>query len=462
MPQLGPYTAAMPRRIGLLLLLVAVTTAACLGSSSTATLQPPPSKLPTTPTDPSLTPTPSRTPTTVPGAIRTPTVQATWSARAPLGCPPPPTEIPTPPIEDVSEYGEMLLAYLNHGGSIERLAAYASEVHLLGDVGVDQGYATPDLDGDGIPEIAISLANFAEDENPGTVYVARCAGNRYELAYQVGDDMDYPTAQIYAVFDATGDGLVDLIIRQQGCGAHTCFEWLQVLSAHGFGATLRNRMADVYVDLPSTSFQFYGPMTDGSVQLVMTGNGVASVGAGPYHRRALTWVWQSEQDYFAVDELRYLPSEYRIHTVHDADRSYALRNYPLAMDIYNRVIHDSSLREWPTALVDPEVPAARGEELKAYARFRRVLTRLKMNDFASAEIHYQDLLENHPSGAAGAGFAQMGKSFWEAYAATDDFDAACRAAQDFAAAHTAEVIDPLYYGYSNPSYTPAGLCPIGP
>ena len=317
-----------------------------------------------------------------------------------------------------------------------------------------------DLNGDEIPEIAISLVDLFHGDRPGRVYVAMCQGNQFEMAYMSADNIQYHTAQIDTVFDITGDGLDDLIILLSSCGAHTCFDWLEVVVWSDYKFV--DRMSDTYFDLPSTSIEFFGPTTNGSYEIYMTGNGVASVGAGPYHRRAVTWVWDPFAGSFLPTDLSYLPSRWRIHYVHDGDQSFALGNYALALENYNRVINDSTLQDWPNFEWDPEYEESRPSELEAYARFRRILTRLKMGDLESAAVHYQDLIENHPPGAYGQAFAQMGEAFWSEFMASSDFSQACEAAQIFAPVSSSDDMPPLEYGYSNPTYTAAGMCPASP
>jgi hypothetical protein len=43
----------------------------------------------------------------------------------------------------------------------------------------------------------------------------------------------------------------------------------------------------------------------------------------------------------------------------------------------------------------------------------------------------------------------------------EDLAAGCTAAQVYAASHQGDVLGPLYYGYANPTYTEADLCPFG-
>ncbi len=368
--------------------------------------------------------------------------------------------MPVPALDEPLNFGEAFVQYLNGGGSFERLVEQAGRLGLLASRQEREASAQPDLNGDGHPEPVLSLVDWLAPESPGKLYVAKCEGGAYRLIYTTPDSRDYPRATIVAAFDQSGDGWDDLLISREGCGAHTCFAVVEVLM--WYQDALQNRLDDYYLDLPSPTIQVFGPMMDGSYQVVVTGNGVASIGAGPFHKRAVTWGWNPDTHTFRMVDYRFLPSNYRIHIVHEGDRSFALGNYAAALDYYNRVIHDSTLEDWPVYEGDPDLAPRRRQELAAYARFRRILVRLKLGDPASAEVHYQDLIDRHPPGAPGAGFAQMGRVFWEKFTSSGDLEAACAAAQRYAAANPAEVLDPLEYGYSNPTYSPAGLCPTAP
>lgn len=447
-PYGGLYTPRMAHRFALLTAMLTLGLVACSWFTTAPAA---------TPTSMPIEARPTVTSTPRPTLGATLTLSPTAAALPSLGCPPPPADVPIPEIEDVLNFGDALVQYLNAGGSIERLAEQADAVGVLGDIGVLQGFMQSDLNGDDIPEIAISLVNWMDSFQEGKIYVAMCESGEYRLSYASPDRDDFRTAQIDSVFDMTGDGLDDLVIRRRGCGAHTCSEWIEVVVWHE--AQLQDRMEDVYFDLPSTGIEFIGPVSDGLYQIYMTGNGVASVGAGPYHRRAVTWEWDQNAHLFRPGELELLPSPWRIHFVHDGDQAFTNGEYMLALDAYERVIHDDTLQDWPSGELGPTLVEERPQELAAYARFHRILTRLKMDDFTSAEVHYQDLIDNHPSGEPGDGFARMSQIFWDEFAASKDFNSACEEALDFAGANPSRVLDPLDYGYSNLTYTPSGLCP---
>lgn len=365
--------------------------------------------------------------------------------------------MPLPEIDDPQNAGQALVGYLNAGGAAEALRELALPASVFNDLGTTGEFALADLNRDGVAEIALSLVDLEDSWQQNRVYVMMCAGGRYQLGYQT--DLQYTDNHIGPAYDLTGDGQDELLIVRSNCGAHTCFEWVAVVSWHN--GELANLMQEQSFDLPSTGIQLFGPLMDGSYQIYMTGNGIASVGAGPYQRRSVTWNWDPQPYRFRPGEVRMLPSEYRIHHVHDGDRSFAIGNYALALEFYNRAIRDDALRDWPSQEFASDERRFGRLELAAYARFRRVLTRIKMDDTASAEVHYLDLLDEHPPGEPGDGFAAMGKAFWQEFSASGDYNAACLAAQQYATVHPNQVLAHLEYGYGNPTYAPEGLCPVG-
>ncbi len=431
--------------------LLALVLAACAGPSFNGSShnEAPQSQTLTAAPSPQSAERDTASPTTEPTATEQPTTATA------TGCPPAPRDVPLPEIDDPHNAGEALSTYLNAGGSVDALRELGSEPQVINRLGTSGDFALTDLNGDGFDEVALSLTEPDAFNFQGAVYIAQCRGGRFQIGYQTDDE--YPVNYIGPALDMTGDGIEELLIVRRQCGAHTCFEWPQVIGYRG--DRLIDLMQDSYFDLPSTGIQLFGPLMDGSYQIHMTGNGIGSVGAGPYQPRSVTWTWNSDMGRFIPGDIRLLPSDYRIHFIHDGDRSFAVGNYYLALDYYDRAIHDDELLDWPSPEMADELRKYGRQELAAYARFRQMLVRLKMNDFASAEVHYQDLLDSHPPDEPGGGFAAMGRVFWEAYVATGEFDAGCEAAQAYAAANRDSVLVHLDYGYGNPTYTPAGLCP---
>ena len=386
-------------------------------------------------------------------------VDPTATPQIAKNCPDVTAGVDIPAIEDVLKYGESFVDYLNVGGSIDELAEHAEELGMLGTTSESGGFLTPDLNGDDIPEAAIALVDWKEPFMPGRVYVAMCEAGDYQLKYASADEEFLQTVGLQDAFDLTGDGLDDLLIIRSGCGAHTCFDWVEVVAWHD--GELKNRMDGSYFDLPTTSIDLIENQGDGTYQIVIGGNAVASVGAGPYHRRSATWIWDHDANQFRAGELEFQSSNWRVHFVHEGDRRFDAGDYSLALEQYNRAIHDDTLEDWPSAEWNPEYAVQRPMELASYARFRQMLASIKLGNLRSARGYYEELIENHPSGDYGDGFTVMGLVFWDEFTGSQDFDLACLAAQFEAPVSPTGDFAPLDYGYSNPTYTPEMMCPAG-
>jgi hypothetical protein len=316
-------------------------------------------------------------------------------------------------------------------------------------------FLAADFTGDGLEDLAFAyLAPPEAEAGPGGVMVLfECVGQAYRPAFQETTEDPSASPAMHFAQDLTGDGAADLVAAQRRCGAHTCFEEMSVFVWDGAGFS--NRLQGVSDDLPYPEVGVVGPAEDGSYGLAVTGTGIASAGAGPYRQRTRTWSWDASAQALVPGPDVLLPSNFRIHVVLDADQAALAGDYAGAHDLYYRVVTDETLQ-------DVEFSPAPRDHLIAYAMYREVVTYVLMNDLGDAQVVYGILQNSYPAGAPGHAYAQLGTAFWEPFAAAEDLGAACQAAQAYAAAHPDEVLVPLYYGYANPTYTAADLCPFGP
>ncbi len=361
-------------------------------------------------------------------------------------CPVAPGSPPLPDLANDPDPGLALANYLNAGGSIDRLEPW-----------MPSGGLAPlqaDVNGDGWMDwVVVILHSDALTIPPGgTLSLLRCSGSAYTLSFAL-TSTDRGAPVLHAAADLTGDGAADLLVGLPACGAHTCFE--QALLLVWNGATLVDRLEGSSDDLPNPTYHVTPAGAGGSGRVEVQGTGVGSVGAGPYRPVVRTWSWDPHAQRFVVTRETTLPTNYRIHVLHDADRAYLEGDYALAQDLYHRVVTDDSLDDW-------EAGESGRQNMAAYATFRKVLTYLRMGDQGDAQVAYGILQNGYPEGSAGRGYAQMARAFWEEYGASNDLALACAAAQTFAQAHPTEILDPLYQGYANPTYTPQDVCPVLP
>jgi hypothetical protein len=418
----------------------ALLAAGCIPADTAPTLPAPSTTIPTEPATPT-------------GPPPTPTLTTPGACPVPVGDPGPVD------LSDPAGTAEAVLSFLNAGGTMVDLM---DQIGAAGRTsGPGDSSRTLDLNGDGWHDLVIALADPPVPETArrapaarllplrqlgrgGSVLVLLCQGNHYVAGTPSLAESD-ATPILHADAELNGDTAADALLGWETCGAHTCFERFEVLSASG---TQLTRLAlDSSGDLPYPEATI---AANGSVAITATE--IGSVGAGPFRRLTRTWDWDPASRTFPLIAEVLEPPRYRIHALLDADVAARLGNLQGALDLYHRVVLDDSLLDW----IDP---AAERANLTGYSMFRVVLAYLQMNDEGDAQKAYGILQNQYPSGAVGQAYAAMARAFWDAYTPTEDLEQGCEAARDFAEVHTEEVITPLYFGYANPTYTPADVCP---
>lgn len=354
---------------------------------------------------------------------------------------PVPDEAPSPPnLDEPSTAGRELETYLSQGGQVQDLSPAELQLEAW----------RPDVDGDGWVDAAVVLARGdpQSPEGRGALHVFRCQEDRFALIFSGIEQPPLGPPQLTHVADLSGDGKQELVVVRQACGAHTCTADLEVLVwSEG---RLWDRFPDSLEDLPFPTIQVEGiEAKTGKIRI--EAGGIGSVGAGPFRPLTKVWQWDPSTQVFHVTEEIEGDSYFRVHILHDADAFASEGNSAAAMQGYQRVINDDSLKEW----VDPERERA---VLGAFAGFRQMTLLSLAGDLDPARAVLDRMRQEHPQGSPGHPYLEMAEAYWLILEGTGDARQACLEAQAFASAHRASVLDPLYFGYSNPSYGPSDVC----
>ena len=403
---------------------------------ASACARPTPPPTPTATPEPTLAPTPSitPTPTRVPNCPA-PNPNAAWIA---------------PP--DFSGYPGSIGDFLSAGGSSDALKTILTNASSIN--AQFGGLWSVDLTGDGDLEMIVSifdpLGPVFGPMPSGDLLIYGCVNRATPLLYQDTGQPMLQVKQIGDLIDAGRGGQVAAVRSE--CGAHTCFDTLDVLGWDGarFVSLMGERL-----QMPYPTYTFAHLDGDAAFEIQAVSGKIASVGAGPQRTITQTWDWNGAQ-YVKTGEV-VSPPEYRIHLVHDADDQLVRGNSTGAIEMYNRVISDDTLKDWQVEL-GLEKPTDRAD-LIAYAWYRLMIADVHLGDAASAQAAFDRLSTDFPAGAPGHAYQQLAQVFWSEHQATYSLSAACLAANRHAN-NVTDAIDGLNaFGYANRQYVAADMCP---
>jgi hypothetical protein len=355
-----------------------------------------------------------------------------------------------PAVSIFGDYARTFLDFLNQGGDPAEIEA------RLAAEGLGNGpnpFIQLDFTGDRRLDLAVSIANPDLEVFPteGRLMLYVCGLGRYELARNQAAPSEFQPPYIKDVRDLNADGVLELVVAEKLCGAHTCYERIQVLNWNG--AVFVERLEGQTDDLPQPLFAALDPEGDGIYDLLVTGRGIGSVGAGPQRLILRTWRYQAGTGDWMPQGDQLGEAEYRLHVLHDADAALQAQDFESALLGYQRVIEDDGLQDW-------QEPEAERANLSAFSHYRIILIYTVLGDEASAENVILTMDSAYPSGTAQRDYVEMAILFRNAYA-SGGLQAACNAVRGLAAVNTDTVLDPLgslQFGYANPDYELDDLC----
>ena len=329
-----------------------------------------------------------------------------------------------------------------------------------------------DLDGDGADEWLLTLDTTrlqpAEgpgaplEGHPGDFWVVSDGAVVYQTRDREEPDFFATAPTLVEQTDMTGDGQPEAITVFSTCGAHTCYNYYQVISAHE--GEIRNVVAPAEEeivaaeDAPTAISLSYvdeerveDATGDDLPDLVISGGLVGSAGAGIQRSRTEVWAWDGE----AVSRYEQIWEDtgYRFHRLYNANYAFEQESYEVAAELYESVITDPTLEdvEWASGTVE-EIRA----HVEQFAGFRLTMLPLLRGDITEATRWRNWLQESHPD-APITRAATLLISEWEANG--NDLPAACRVVTEFLDGE-ANPTGPLTdMGYNNPSLEADDVCP---
>jgi tetratricopeptide (TPR) repeat protein len=172
--------------------------------------------------------------------------------------------------------------------------------------------------------------------------------------------------------------------------------------------------------------QLGDPDSQGYRELLAKGSTSTTWGGGP--GRGVEMTFSLEDDNYQVSSVRYLPSDIRIHVLQDAQIASDAKDYPLAIQLFDKAAHDTTLTNWPSDGVADDVPE---KYQPAYALYRLFCLYLISGDGQKAQATYAELLSSYPEGTAGSEFIKIALKFKVEFKADKEPSVICNDLFDF-------------------------------
>jgi tetratricopeptide (TPR) repeat protein len=351
--------------------------------------------------------------------------------------------VPERPAE-FERYAPVIAGYLNDtDGDQDALRA------MLNDWGALR-HATDllriDVDEDGVGELLLVIINPSPEygiDAEGDLLVLDFQNKGYQVGYSAAGGSVLPDPALLEVDDLNEDGYTEIAYSSTSCGAHTCFTKVYIVSSG------RGTYADLTaggIEMAYVEPYFTDWDNDGVPELIMHGGTIGSVGAGPQRERTEVYRWDGAKYVLTETVLDY--SNYLYFRVLDANQALLAGDYERAATLYREAIDSPYLDVW--------MDEGERDDLAAFSRYRLTLTFLIMGEAGQAEAAREELEAAQPENI----YTQVATVLWDAYQREGEHEAACQEVNDFAQLHP-EVVQVLAdYGYSNPTFTPAEVCPL--
>lgn len=409
------------------------------------------------------------------------------------------------------EFQTTLENFLNRGGDPADLEFALRSWGVIDDETGGHVIADRDFNNDGYYDVLVTLhfpTQTASAQQPGQLILFGCEGptGRYSIFYSFasapGSAQRMPQI-VTPVVDITTDGLLDLIFLVEECTSLACFREPIIMTWDprvGDMRTLSDPFESLYTypddngetirGLPFAGVSLQNTAKDQPHNVIIQEGQITAREAGPHRPATHTWVWHGYQYLHAQPE--YAISRYLIHALHDADQAFAIRDFEEAARHYRAVIDEGQpiaeqdlgkvstddqqtylpLIAWGGIFPKEENRLLEEERLKAYARYRLVLTYaaqrngLAQDVLADLQTDLPWRMDNTPSY-----YTLLASTFLNKFGETGDnvltddaLAAACQVVQEVATRQhptTFEFLgDTEYFGPAVGTYTVVNLCPF--
>jgi hypothetical protein len=388
---------------------------------------------------------------------------------------------------------------LNAGASFQQIEERSDFLD-----GVRESIYLQDLTGDGIDELVVESYGMAG------IAAFACDYGKYRmiLDYSASSLGAMSSPFIVSVEDLNLDNQSEIVIKMSlSTGANTTIDVLSwdgyqfvsnAIANRGYTSKLEPRLANGlywyygkeadwwnYNDYPfamnfNASITVKDTDNNGTKEVILNDDGPVhheSVWVhGPWRGQEITFAWDGNA--FVLSDYRIDPAEYRFQALQEADRAFMLRDYERALQLYDEVINNTTLKPWspeymaylrdahyaenPSSIVKPEMTLDEYQQLSAYARYRVMMIQLAQGKQAEALNSYQFLDQIYTEDNPGFFHAEIGRTYWAAVENGNDLIEACQVVTAYMGEHQnllAALGDAQHGGQSH-EYVVEDICPL--
>jgi len=400
-------------------------------------------------------------------------------------------------LDPVGDNQDVLLSYLNQGGSLDLLLEALSNTSplientnykLLAKISV------LDLTGDRVPELIIEVLFFPDADLPvnGNIYLFNCENGKYKsagmipiISARINSSNPDPATGLRDIQDMDQDGNAELVIafvdaftgkniytkNQNIIRRFEIYDWN--------GAAFVDLLSEYEVGSQLSTFNGDGAIRDtdgnGNPDLVLT-NGVPNESGQHtpilYRPHTEIWGWDG-QSFTQFCWFADVTPTYRFQAIEDGDNAILCGDFPRALRSYQLALTDENLLDWkkiilydpPTIIKTADNPDPEERpRLEVYGHYRLMVLYAKLGLYQEAQDEYTTIVAKIANNSTEYAYVELANSFWSNFQSSRDIIAACEEASSYAYDNYEAIIDPLsskYYYYSSRIYDDAeDMCPF--
>ncbi|MEZ4860046.1 MAG: LysM peptidoglycan-binding domain-containing protein [Caldilineaceae bacterium] len=379
---------------------------------------------------------PTATTATEAGALESTDTETTTVAAAPApACP-----------ADFADYPLAILQLVNAStaANVDDLTAFLDTCGATTATSV----TAQDLTGDGVDDLVVIYQNSAT-QSPQPVMdllILDSSASGYTIGHQARAESE---VNLLALVDLNSDGQSDVAWLERTCGASSCFDTVQIYSWDG--TTWRNWTAEK-ITMANASVELKDVLAEGQgFEVILSGGQINSDGAGRQRDRVENWGSVDGAPYILL-QTTYADSTCLYHLILDANTAFlngGADEFAKAEELYTKAISDNALVACGTR--ENEL-----DELRSFGLYRLALVAAYEGQPDVAGDFIESIAATYPTSP----YSELGAAWLARYRQDYDLPAACAVATQFAEDNPAAVDLLNSFGYANPSFSAAEVCPV--